>query len=356
MKIAVILGTRPEIIKMSPVVRACEKRQVDFFILHTGQHYSYEMDEKIFTDLEMPKPRYNVGAGGHEFRRQIALMVREITRILSVEKPAAVLVLGDTYSVLAGALAANKLGIKIGHIEAGLRSHDLTMPEEINRILTDNVADYLFAPTAGALENLRTEGMAIDKIILSGNTIVDAVQQNLKLADSKRDILGNLNLVAKNYILATAHRAENVDVKNRLAGIFAGLSLVGRAFGLPVLYPMHPRTMNNVAKFSLKIPAEIKIIAPLGYLEFLQITANAKLVITDSGGLQEEACILQIPCVTVRDNTERPETITLGANMLAGVEPENILSCANQMIVAPKEWDSPFGDGCAGERIVKFFK
>ena len=355
-KLAIILGTRPEIIKMSPIIRACEKTGFDYFILHTGQHYSYEMDKKIFEDLEIKKPKYNLNVGGNEYRKQVGLMIREIIKVLAQEKPEAVLVQGDTNSVLAGALAANKLGIKIGHHEAGLRSHDLTMLEETNRIITDHISDFLFAPTEDALKNLKDEGIADGKAILTGNTVVDAIFQNLELAGKKSDIIKKLNLEGENYILATAHRAENVDIKNRLAGILEGLALVTRDFNLPIIYPIHPRTLNNMKKFGLKIPGGVRIINPLGYLDFLQLEANTKLIITDSGGLQEEACILKIPCVTIRDNTERPETIKSGANILAGADPKKILKYSKKMAGIKKEWNNPFGDGSAGERIVDSLK
>ena len=355
-KLAIILGTRPEIIKMSPIIRACEKTGFDYFILHTGQHYSYEMDKKIFEDLEIKKPKYNLNVGGNEYRKQVGLMIREIIKVLAQEKPEAVLVQGDTNSVLAGALAANKLGIKIGHHEAGLRSHDLTMLEETNRIITDHISDFLFAPTEDALKNLKDEGIADGKAVLTGNTVVDAVFQNLELANKKSNIIKELNLESENYILATAHRAENVDIEKRLKGILEGLALVARDFNLPIIYPIHPRTLNNIKKFGLDIPSGVRTIEPLGYLDFLQLESKADLIITDSGGLQEEACILKIPCVTIRDNTERPETIKSGANILAGTDPEKILYCSKKMASAPKGWGNPFGDGKAAEKIVRFFK
>ena len=324
-KIAIILGTRPEIIKMSPIINELDNRGSDYFVLHTGQHYSYEMDKKFFEDLELPKPKYNLNVGSQKYGKQVGMMIREIMEILAKEKPTVVLVQGDTNSVLAGAQAANKLRIKIAHHEAGLRSHDLTMLEETNRIITDHISDYLFAPTEDALRNLQDEGINNDKIFLTGNTVVDAVLQNFELANRKVNILKKLNLKEKNYIIVTAHRAENVDREKRLQGIIEGLTLVGQYFKLPIIYPIHPRTINNIKKFGLKIPDSVKFLDPLGYLEFLQLEANAKLIITDSGGLQEEACVLKIPCVTIRNTTERPETINAGINILAGTNPEKIL-------------------------------
>ena len=356
MKIAIILGTRPEIIKMSPIVRACEKQGVGFFILHTGQHWSPEMDRKIFTDLELPKPKYNLGVGGEPYRKQVGFMTKEISIILAKEKPDVVLVQGDTISVLAGALAANKLGIKIGHHEAGLRSHDLNMVEETNRVIVDHISDFLFVPTPDALKNLHQEGRDPEKIHLTGNTIVDAILQNIKIAEKKTDILKKLKLKKKNYFLATAHRAENVDKKERLVGIIGGLAAIGEEFSAPVIFPMHPRTKARIEEFQIKIPVSVRITKPLGFLEFLMLQKNAKIVLTDSGGLQEESFILRVPCVTLRDSTERPETVEYGANIVAGTETEKILGAVKKMYgknLNLKKWDNPFGDGTAGEKIVK---
>jgi UDP-N-acetylglucosamine 2-epimerase (non-hydrolysing) len=353
MKVVIILGTRPEIIKMAPIIKELHIREADYFILHTGQHYSYEMDRKFFEDLELREPHHNLNVGGNEYRKQIGQMIREISKILDKTRPDVILVQGDTNTVLAGAQAANKLGIKIGHHEAGLRSHNLTMLEETNRIITDHISDYLFCPTEDARNNLREEGISEDKIFLTGNTVVDALLQNIELADKKVNIFEKFNLTKGNYIVATAHRAENVDIEERLAGILAGLKLVSEHFNLPIIYPMHPRTMNNIKKFGLAVPEKVRVVEPLGYFEFLQLEANAKLIITDSGGVQEEACILKIPCVTVRDETERPETIKAGVNILAGADPENILEGAKKMLEDNKNWSNPFGDGQAGKRIVE---
>src|SRR3989344_5226938 len=338
---------------MSPIVRACEKQGVGFFILHTGQHWSPEMDRKIFTDLELPKPKYNLGVGGEPYRKQIGFMTKEISIILAKEKPDIVLVQGDTISVLAGGLAANKLGIKVGHHEAGLRSHDITMLEEINRVITDHISDYLFAPTPDALKNLHQEGREADKIHFTGNTIVDAVRENVLISEKKSKILQKLKLKKKEYILATAHRAENVDNQKRLREILSGMSLVQEKLKLPLIFPLHPRTKHRIREFKLNIPKNIKIISPQGFLDFLALENNAKLVLTDSGGMQEECFILRVPCVTLRDNTERPETVEYGGNIVAGTDHQKIVKSAltilkkNQKI---KEWENPFGDGKAGER------
>lgn len=349
--IAIILGTRPEIIKMSPVIRECEKQNIDYFILHTGQHYSYNMDKVFFDQLNLPEAKYNLDTGSGIHGVQTARMLAGIEKVLIEEKPDAVLVEGDTNTVLAGALSACKLHIKVGHVEAGLRSYDRQMPEEINRILTDHCSDYLFAPTEKSSQILLSEGIAREKISVTGNTIVDAVYQNLKL--SRIDILKNLGLQQKRYILVTAHRQENVDCPEKFKDILEGINLVSKELELPVIYPIHPRSMNMMKQFGLNTNHSINFIEPLDYLGFLQLEANARLVLTDSGGVQEEACILNVPCVTLRDNTERPETIDVGSNILAGTEPEIIMKCAMGMLSRKNGWSNPFGDGKASDRIVK---
>jgi len=355
MRIAIILGTRPEIIKMSPIIRECERRKIDYFILHTGQHYTKELDDGIFSDLELPKPKYNLGVGGQPYRKQVGIMTREIIKILQKEQPSVILVQGDTISVLAGALAAQKLGIKIGHHEAGLRSHDTTMLEEINRVITDHVSDYLFVPTPDALKNLHQEGKEPERIFFTGNTIVDAVYQNLELAQRKSKIISKLDLKEKNYLLLTLHRAENVDKSDRLSSIVEGLSLIYEEYKLPIIFPIHPRTALRLKEFNISLNKNILTIEPVGFLDFLQLEDNARLILTDSGGVQEECFILKIPCITLRDNTERPETLEYGVNVLAGTEPQKILQSAKEMMqknIKWSSWDNPFGDGAAAKRII----
>jgi len=352
--IAIILGTRPEIIKMSPVIRECKRKREDYFILHTGQHYSYNLDKVFFHDLELPDAKYNLNTGSGTHAEETGKMLMGIEKVLAKEEPDIVLVEGDTNTVLASALAAAKLGLKVGHVEAGLRSFDRSMPEEINRILTDHCSDFLFAPTTKAEENLLKEGIEGNKIFVTGNTIVDAVFQNLKIAERKAaDILNKLNLQPNEYFLVTAHRQENVDKEKRLKGILDGLELVYRKFNFPVLYPVHPRTMKRINEFGLQTPKGVRLIEPLGFLEFLLLEANAKLVLTDSGGVQEETCILKVPCVTLRNNTERPETLEVGSNILVGVNQRKILEGVKKMIDKKRNWKNPFGDGKAGSRIVK---
>jgi len=352
---AIILGTRPEIIKMSPIIRACETQGVDYFVLHTGQHYSYDMDRAFFEDLDLPEPGYNLNVGSGTHADQTGRIMTGVEKILMKEKPEAVLVQGDTNTVLAGALVASKLHIKVGHVEAGLRSFDRQMPEEINRVVTDHISDYLFSPTETARQNLIKEGIREEKIFVTGNTIVDAIQQNLEIAQKKASPLQKMCLTPQEYFLVTAHRAENVDVLERFKRILEGLSIIHNEFSFPVIFSMHPRTAKMLQTFNLSVNG-IRVIKPLGYLDFLQLESNARLVLTDSGGLQEEACILGVPCVTLRDNTERPETLEVGANVLAGADPDKMVNSVKNSLDSSLNWRNPFGDGCAGQRIIKTLK
>lgn len=350
-KIAIVLGTRPEIIKMSPVIRECTKRDVDYFILHTGQHYTYNLDKVFFEQLELPDAKYNLDVGSGSHGAQTGTILREIENVLIQEKPDVVLVEGDTNTVLAGALAATKLHIKVGHVEAGLRSYDRTMPEEINRVLADHCSDYLFAPTEKSKQILLGEGIPTTRIVVTGNTVVDAVYQNLSICEGRTNPLHELGLVSGEYFLATAHRQENVDFKARFESIISGLERVAGAFGLPVIYPIHPRSRKMMDRFGLNSTG-ILFIDPVDYLSFLQLESKAKLVLTDSGGVQEETCILNVPCVTLRDNTERPETLEVGSNILAGTKAETILAATTEMLGRTVNWANPFGDGSASEKII----
>jgi UDP-N-acetylglucosamine 2-epimerase (non-hydrolysing) len=352
--IGLILGTRPEIIKMSPVIRECENQNLDYFILHTGQHYSYEMDRIFFDMLNLPQPEYNLDAGSGTHSSQTGKIMLGIENILTKEQVDVVLVQGDTNTVLSGSLTAAKLNIKVGHVEAGLRSFDRSMPEEINRIVSDHISDYLFAPTETSYKQLIKEGIDPEKIFVTGNSIVDAVYQNIEIAKNKVDVLNGLNLSLKNYILVTFHRAENVDIKERLEGIIKGLKLIKDYFSLPIIFPIHPRTEKMIEKFGLSLKG-IDVIPPQGFLEFLQLEANAKFVLTDSGGVQEETCILGVPCITLRNNTERPETLEIGSNVLSGADPFVMLSCA-MSADREKNWGNPYGNGTAAKLIVNTCK
>ena len=351
MKISIVLGTRPEIIKMSPIIRVCELLSLDYFILHTGQHYSYTMDQVFFEQLGLPEAKYNLDVGSGSHAEQTGRMLIGAEKVLQKEEPDVVLVEGDTNTVLAGALAAVKLGISVGHVEAGLRSYDRGMPEEINRILADHSSDYLFAPTEKSKQILLGEGIAEEKIFVTGNTVVDAVYQNSEISKSKRNVLDDLGLNGSEYFLATVHRQENVDNEGRLRGIVEGLEKT-RELGFEVVYPIHPRARKRLKTFGVK-PNSLRLVEPLDYLSFLQLESNARLVLTDSGGVQEEACILGVPCVTLRDNTERPETLEVGANVLAGTSPSVIVDKVKLMLDRRNSWENPFGDGEAGGRIVR---
>lgn len=349
MKIAVILGTRPEIIKMSPIITELERiQQIEYFILHTGQHYSYNMDAVFFQQLKLPQPKYNLEIGSGTHAEQTGKMLIGIEKILLKEKVDIALVQGDTNTTLAGSLAAAKIHVKVGHIEAGLRSRDKRMPEEINRILTDHISDYLFAPTEKAKQNLLNEGIEEEKIYVTGNTIVDAVYQHIQLTQKLK-----VPWEEKDYILLTLHRQENVDNPLVLKNILRGIELVYQKTHIPILFPIHPRTSKRLAQYNIQLPSGIKTLQPLDYLTFLKLLSKAKLVLTDSGGIQEEACILKIPCVTLRENTERPETIEVGANVLAGSNPQKILQKTLEMLNKPRNWKNPFGDGNAAKRIIK---
>ena len=352
-----MLGTRPEIIKFSPIIRECTRVGLEFSIIHTGQHYSHNMDKVFFEQLRLPNADCNLKVGSGTHAEQTGKMLIGIERVLLKQKPQIVLVEGDTNTVLAGALAAAKLGIKVGHVEAGLRSYDRQMPEETNRTLADHCSDLLFAPTAKARDTLLNERIPKQKIFVTGNTIVDAVKHNIKIANEKGKtrIQKKLDLKPRTYFAVTIHRQENVDNPQRLHGIVEGLEKVQKDTGYPIVYPIHPRTKKNLKKLCLQFN-KISTIDPLDYLSFLRLESNARLVLTDSGGVQEEACTLNVPCVTLRDNTERPETLEVGSNILAGTNPDKIVKCTRVMLEKKQRWKNPFGDGKAGERIVKILE
>lgn len=352
MRIAFVLGTRPEIIKLSPIIRSCIKQRVRFFIIHTNQHYSENLDRIFFRDLNLPRPHYNLHAGTGSQLQQIGKMLEGLERVFQKERPDRVVVQGDTNSVLAGALAAKKIGIPVAHVEAGLRSYDDRMPEEANRILTDHISTFLFPPTRTAKNILLQEGIPASQITITGNTGVDALYENRVLAEKRSRILEHNQLKTGEYMVATCHRAENVDNKKDLKGILDGLSKVTDYFYLPIILPLHPRTRKRLKRFAIKIPEGVTSTAPIGYLDFLRLQSHARLILTDSGGLQEEACVLRVPCVTLRTNTERPETLWVGSNVLAGTNPKKILECAKRMLRKTRNWKNPFGNGTASEKIL----
>jgi UDP-N-acetylglucosamine 2-epimerase (non-hydrolysing) len=355
LKLAIVLGTRPEIVKFSPIIRECERLGLDYFILHTGQHYSYNLDKVFFEQLELPGAKHNLEVGSGTHAEQTGKMLMGVEQVLIEEKPDVVLVEGDTNTVLAGALAATKLGIMVGHVEAGLRSYDRRMPEEINRVLADHCSDFLFAPTETSERILLSEGIPEAKVYVTGNTVVDAVKQNLDLAFAKVGSDDELRVSKKGYFLATVHRQENVDDEKRFKGIMKGLRMVQEKCGLDVIYPIHPRAKKQLEIFQIRHDG-VRLVDPLDYFRFLLLEKNARLVLTDSGGVQEETCILGVPCVTLRENTERPETLDVEANVLAGTNPDEIVEKVGYMLAQSKGWLNPFGDGEAGSRIINILR
>jgi UDP-N-acetylglucosamine 2-epimerase (non-hydrolysing) len=355
MKTAIVVGTRPEVIKMSPVVKALEKRDVEYFVIHSNQHYSKNMDRIFFEELGLRPPKYNLGIGSAEHGNQTGRMLIEIERILLDEKPDVLLAEGDTNTVLAGILAASKQNIACGHVEAGLRSYDRGMPEEKNRIICDSISDYLFAPTELQRRILEGEGIDKERIHVVGNTITDAVYLNKSLAAEKSGVVQRLGLKKGEYVLLTAHRASNVDTKESLEILVKLIKRLRDLAGVDIIYPMHPRTAAKLKEFNVKMGGA-RIIEPVGYLDSLCLQMNARLVVTDSGGMQEEACILGVPCITIRENTERPETVDVGANKIVGLDAKRLEEAIEYHKSHKPNWENPFGDGKAAERIVEIIE
>lgn len=360
-KIAVLIGTRPGIIKMSPIIHELKRQNVDHLVIHSGQHYSLSMDSKIIQDVNLGKPEYQVVRPENcvSHAQQTAYMLTGIEEILLKEKPGIILVCGDANTNLAGGLAARKLDIMVGHVESGLRSEDWQMPEEHNRVILDHISELLFAPTEECVANLRRESVR-GEIYLTGNTIVDALIEGIRIAKQKSRILEELGIEKEKYILLTSHREENVDNPERLKGILEGIKLVLAESNIPLVFAMHPRTGKRIREFDLVTYLDdaskigLQVIKPVGYLDFLVLLNEACVVLTDSGGVQEEACILNKSTVTLRNNTERPETIKAGTNVLAGTEPSAILQKVKHMMFKQDvDCNHPFGDGKASERIVR---
>ena len=354
MKVFVVASTRPEVIKLAPILNELRKKNVEHLFATTGQHYDDRLFKNFLKDLKLGDPDYNleVGSGSHGYQTGAALMSLE--EILLKESPDVLLVEGDTNSVLAGALAAVKHKIPVGHVEAGLRSFDRTMPEEINRILADHSSELLFAPTEHSALNLVNEGIPANKIHIVGNTIVDATLDNIETAKNRPPLSKDL---PDDYLLLTLHRQENTDDKNRLEEIFLALLELGR----DVVFPIHPRTSNLIRGTKLEKLLEndsIHITSPLGYLDFLRLLYNSFAVLTDSGGLQEEAITLNVPCLTLRYNTERPETVWAGGNIVVGTGNQDIITAVKSLedvsvYNAMKNTSNPYGDGKTAERIVE---
>lgn len=356
LKILNIVGARPNFMKIAPIVREMARRGDEFqpLIVHTGQHYDEAMSDSFFRDLGIPKPDYHLEIGSHSHAVQTAKIMTAFEPIVLQEKPDWVLVVGDVNSTIACALVCAKLNIKIAHVEAGLRSRDRTMPEEINRILTDAISDLLLTTSEDADENLKAEGVSGDKIKFVGNVMIDSLFYNLEKAKTLK-VRENLNLDGKDYAVLTLHRPSNVDEKEVFGGLLEAVATISEE--MPVIFPAHPRTKANIARFgfaALLESSNIKLIEPLGYLDFMNLYAGAKIVLTDSGGLQEETTALSIPCLTLRENTERPITISHGTNVLVGTNPQKIKNAAFEILNNQNAVDKkipPLWDGHAAERI-----
>lgn len=362
MKIVTVIGARPQFIKAAVVsraiaqynktARATQKPLLEEIIVHTGQHYDQNMSEVFFRELEIPAPHYHLGIGSGSHGAQTGRMLEAVENVLLKERPDLVLVCGDTNSTLAGALAAVKLHIPVAHVEAGLRSFNRQMPEEINRVLTDHIADILFAPTEAAVENLRREGIPEERVHLVGDVMYDAALYYGKLAGQKSRILENLGLQAGGYILATVHRAENTDSPQRLKAIFQGLELAVWQAGLPVVLPLHPRTKMAMQQYGMD-KQNLVIIPPLGYLDMVMLEQNAALIATDSGGVQKEAYFFRVPCVTLREETEWVELVQTGWNRLVPpVSAEAVTAAVRAALGNRGREVQLYGDGRAGETVV----
>jgi UDP-N-acetylglucosamine 2-epimerase (non-hydrolysing) len=377
MKIILVVGARPNFMKIAPIIEEIEscnmrsQKKIDYLLVHTGQHYDEKMSKLFFEELEIPKPHINLEVGSASHAVQTAEIMKKFEGICLAERPSHVLVVGDVNSSLACALVASKLNIQVIHVEAGLRSFDRTMPEEINRVLTDAISDYLFITEKSAEENLLREGVPQDKIFFVGNVMIDTLLKHKEKAQ-KEKILQTHGLkkadVARvdDYCLLTLHRPSNVDDRATFQKIVEALTEISKR--IKIIFPIHPRTLQRIGEFgfetyfALKDDAKkndhlIQCIEPLGYLDFLCLMSNAKLVMTDSGGIQEETTALGIPCVTLRENTERPVTVTHGTNVIAGLEVGNIIKAVEMSLNGngnyKKSERPPFWDGHSARRIVE---
>ncbi len=355
MKIINVVGARPNFMKVAPIQRVMEHRHLDVKLVHTGQHYDERMSKLFFIDLQMPQPDVylNVGSGSHAV--QTAKVMVEFEKVLEAEQPDLVLVVGDVNSTIACSLVASKMSIKVAHVEAGLRSFDREMPEEINRILTDSISDYLFVTEQSGIDNLKKEGISPDKIFFVGHVMIDSLVYFLEKA-KESDILQKNGLQPHEYALITLHRPSNVDVKENFEKILSAFEQIES--DLPIVFPIHPRSRKMIEQFGLSSRVEkmknLRLMEPQGYLDFMNMMQQARLVMTDSGGIQEETTYLQIPCLTIRENTERPVTVEQGTNILVGTDTNRIVSEARKILAGngrkgriPDLWD-----GKAAERIV----
>lgn len=348
MKIVTVIGARPQFIKCAPLSRELRKEH-DEILIHTGQHYDVEMSDIFFDELDIPLPDYNLGIGSAFHGEQTGRMLIEIEKILIKETPDVVLVYGDTNSTLAGALAASKLNIKVAHVEAGLRSYDTRMPEEINRTLTDHISDILFCPTQTAVDNLAKEGIS-EGVYMVGDIMVDSLKYGQKIADEKSKIIEKMGLEKDEYLVVTIHRPSNTDSRLNMTNIFNALG----DLSMRVVFPIHPRTKKCIHKYRMldKLPPNVMLIEPLGYLDMLKLMGNSKKILTDSGGVQKEAYLLMVPCITLRENTEWVETLEHGWNVLVGADRDMIVKTVMDLKPLSKQ-SRIFGDGRASEKIIK---
>lgn len=350
-ELAVVVGTRPELVKMAPVLRAVDESPFSLHLVHTGQHYDDELSGSFFRALDLPAPHENLAVGSGTQAEQTADALVGVERMLAERDPACVLAQGDTNAVMSTALAASKLPTRFGHVEAGLRSFDRSMPEEVNRVVADHVSDYLFAPTAQSEQYLAEEGVT-DGVFVVGNPVVDACRQHAPIARERSTVHDRFDLTAGEYVAATVHRPGNTDDPDRLRTVVETLD----ASPVPVVLPAHPRTTNALEAMGWEPSGSLTLCEPLEYLDFLALLSDARVAVTDSGGVQEEAAILGVPCLTVRPNTERPETVDAGVNEL--VDPDALAARLDALVTDDAAHDAMtghpdlYGDGRAGERIV----
>jgi len=332
MKIINVVGARPNFMKVAPIVDEMKRRHADFtpLVVHTGQHYDAQMSDAFFNDLGLPEPDVYLGVGSGSHAVQTAAVMQSFEPVVLEHKPDWVLVVGDVNSTVACALVCSKLGIKVAHVEAGLRSRDRTMPEEINRVLTDQIADLLLTPSVDANENLRREGIPDARIRFVGNVMIDSLLGQRERAESSK-VRDELGLSGSDYAVLTLHRPSNVDDCDAFARILSALEEISQR--LPIIFPVHPRTRSRIAEFGFAERVQrakgLRLVDPLGYLDFLRLYSGARLVLTDSGGIQEETTVLGIPCLTLRENTERPITIEMGTNQIVGTDTKKIVQAAS---------------------------
>ncbi len=347
-----ILGIRPDFIRMSQIIKGLDESPVvDHILVHTGQHYSYSMDQVFFREMGIREPDHNCGVGSGTHGEQTGRLLIESEKLILSERPDLCLFLGDANPSLA-AISAAKADVKVARIEGGMRSFDWRMPEEKNRIIVDHISDYVYVYTHRYKEHALLEGIPSHKIFVVGNPIVDIVNMYRQKAASESGILESMGLASGKYVLVTLHRQENVDDPKVLKGLIDGLDLVAHKLGLPVYYPMSYRTQRRIEELGIQMPDTIRRSDPLGFIDFLKTEQDATLIVTDSGTVQEEASILQVPCVVARRSTERPETIQVGGCVLSGTEPRHIVEAAEAVAAVPRTWQHILGDGHTSKRIV----